>query len=463
VPPLLSASGPSDRRQYERSFRILGERSKKRVSDRYFLQLLDAELNEMVTRRRHVGSRVRYMSARAEDDPFLLAYRVLPDAQGDHVTGLLAAQIDLGQLQSQLLPAIRSLQASSEAAVAILGTQGGEVIGAQGSTGLPIAAQSLSSPFDFWQVAIYPRDAPSAMRRLDLRTTLWLWLISILLLTILFGAYVFVLRVRRDAFLSRAQTTFVSNVTHELRTPLSSIKMFAELLEMQMLENPSPSKASLRRNTEQYIGIIRQECNRLSRLIDRVIDFSKVERRLEHYHFEYHDVGEVVAGIVESFRPHAEAHGFNLELSVEESLPSLRLDTGAISQALLNLLSNALQYSDDVKEIQVRVRRQGSTVAIDVSDRGMGIGAKEIGKVFDKFYTSRQRMDSRTQTGLGLGLTLSREIIRAHGGEIRVHSEVGKGSTFSIVMPMAEPLGKAAEEPPARRVGGIEGIMGWWR
>src|SRR5207244_1634153 len=95
----------SDRRQYERSFQILGERSKKRVSDRYFLQLLDAELNEMVTRRRHVGSRVRYMSARAEDDPFLLADRVLPDAQGNHVTGLLAPHIDLGQLQHQLLPA----------------------------------------------------------------------------------------------------------------------------------------------------------------------------------------------------------------------------------------------------------------------------------------------------------------------------------------------------------------------
>src|SRR6185295_10572130 len=123
-------------------------------------------------------------------------------------------------------------------------------------------------------------------------------------------------------------------VTHELRTPLSSIKMFAELLEMRYGDTPKRDGAAAADGAEQYLGIIRQECDRLSRLIDRVIDFSKVEHRIQHYRFEYHDVGDVVSRILASFRPHAEAHGFELELTVEDGLPQARLDVDALTQVL---------------------------------------------------------------------------------------------------------------------------------
>src|SRR6266511_3999267 len=161
---------------------------------------------------------------------------------------------------------MQGLDSGSDGAVALLGSGGGVVIGAEAAKGTLMATQDLMPPFDFWQVAVYLRDVPTAMHRLDLRRTFWHWLVSLMLLSILFGGYLFILRARRQAYLSRAQTTFVSNVTHELRTPLASIKMFAELLELQMSETPSGSDPRLRRNAGQYLSILRQECDRLSRL-----------------------------------------------------------------------------------------------------------------------------------------------------------------------------------------------------
>jgi signal transduction histidine kinase len=299
------------------------------------------------------------------------------------------------------------------------------------------------------------------MKRLDLRNTIWLWLITVMLLSILVGGYMFIVHVRRQAYLSRAQTTFVSNVTHELRTPLTSIRMFAELLERQLGDAPAGGAPRTRGNPAQHLRIIRQESERLSRLIDRVLDFSRMERQLRQYHFEPHDIGEVVADAVEAFRPQADARGFTLELTVEGPFPSQPMDADAISQVLINLLTNAVQYSRDRKEIQVRVARRPVEVVIEVADQGIGIEPREQRRVFDKFYSTWRRMDDRTQGGLGLGLSLSREIVRAHGGDMTVRSEVGRGSTFTATIPLhpVEPATDEAAHPAgepaiAARMGG---------
>ena len=458
APQLLAAPGLANRERFDRTFGELRDQSKKRLSDTYFLHLLDAELSETVTRKKRYNPGVHYLSANTEGEPFLLAFRALPDPQGVHTIGFLAAQINLKQLQEELGPALQSLQSGVGAAVTVVGSEGNEVIGAEGAPGTLVALQSLDSPFGFWNVAVSLRDVPGAIRRMDLRTTLGLWLVLLLLLSILIGAYLFILRAHRAARLSRAQTTFVSNVTHELRTPLSSISMFAELLEMKMDQAPPDADPGFRATCDQYVRVIRRECDRLSRLIDRVIDFSKAEQRVQQYRFEYHDPGAVVARIVESFRPHAEGHGFQLGLSIDLDLPATRLDPDAISQVLLNFLSNALEFSGDEREIQIRVRRENGGVAVDVTDRGIGIEPKEIGNVFDKFYTSRQRMDSKNPGGLGLGLALAREIIRDHGGEVRVSSEPGHGSTFSFMLPATPATRAALDESAGSKQRGGTGV-----
>lgn len=464
LPQLMNGAPFQERERYTQAFRSLGEQSKKRISERYFVHLLDAELSEMSFRQKRYSPRVRYMSARTEGVPFLLAYRALPDAQDTYATGILAAQIDLERLQAELFSAMRGLHTDSQAAVAILGAGGNAVLGAEAAHGLLMAEQDLAPPFDGWRVAIYLSDVPTAMRQLDVRNTLWTWLITVMLLSILMGGYVFVQRARRQALLSRAQTTFVSNVTHELRTPLTSIRMFAELLELQMGGTPQAESARSRATAAQHLRIIRQESERLSRLIDRVLDFSRIERHMRQYRFEPHDLVQVVAEAVEAFRPQAEGRGFSLQFTVEGSFPAQRLDPDALSQVMHNLFTNAVQYSRQEKDIRVRLSPRGATAAIEVSDRGVGIEPRNLERIFDEFFSTWQRMDDRAQGGLGLGLTLSREIVRAHGGELSVRSEVGHGSTFTVSLPLqaveAAPMPAAqpaAEDLVAARLGGQRG------
>ena len=439
MPRLLASPKLSDRARYQAQFQTLGEQSKKRISQRYFLQLLERKLNSAVVERKHYKARFRYLSDEAADEPYLLAYRFLPDVSGSFVSGLIGLQIDLAQLHHQLFPAIlHNLKFSDRVTLAILNGKGDYVIGTAKPAAQPIAIQTLAAPFDLWQVAVYLNDASLLARRWSFRATLGLWLISLLLLSILSGAYIFIRRAQQEARLSRMKSTFVSNVSHELRTPLASIKMLAELMEMQLSGRNAVAAENYKARVEQYLSVIRRESDRLSRLIESLLNFSKIERGMKQYDFEYEDPAAVVHLAVESFRLHAEAQGFKLDVEITEPLGEVRMDADAITQVMLNLLSNAVKYSDQIKEICVRADRDDQHVKVEVSDRGIGIEAAEIPKIFDDFYRVDQRLSSQQQGGVGLGLTLVRHIVSAHGGAVTVQSEVGKGSTFRFTLPVAD-------------------------
>lgn len=454
VPRLLASPELPASADYQAQFRALAEQSKKCISHKYFLRLLDQKLNLRVIERKRHNPKFNYISDDADDEPFLLAYRTLPDPSGTYVTGLFALEIDLAQLRERLFPAIlRNLKFDEQVTLAILNEKAEYIIGTGRPVNQPLAIRMLAAPFDFWQVAVYLSDTPAAPQRWDFRTTLWLWLISLLFLSILFGAYFFIRRARHEAYLSQLKSNFVSNVSHELRTPLASIKMLAELMEMQTTGRSASPLENLKSRTGQYLGIIRRECDRLARLIENVLDFSKIERGNKQYYFEYEDPAAVLRMAVETFRPHAESQGFVLETKIAEVLPELRMDADAITQVMLNLLSNAVKYSDEVKEIRVRAYCNDTQVVVEVTDRGIGIDAAEIDKIFDDFYRVDQRLNSRKQGGMGLGLTLARHIVLAHGGDISVQSEVGKGSTFTFTLPTP-----SAPAPPAAMNGGVKSM-----
>lgn len=447
---LLSAPGLANPAHYQHQFRQLGDRIKQDVSARYLAEVLDDELRRLITRRRQYSSRVRFLSDHAEGEPFLIAYRHVPDRTGTFVTGLVAAQIDLEKLRAEMHPAMqRHAQDTEEVTLTVRGPAGAAIFGPRRQAATPIALHALEPPFEFWEVAVYLDDVPRALRKIDLRTSLWLALTVSLLLVIVVGAAVFSRRARREVFLARSRTTFVSNVTHELRTPLSSIRMFAEMLEMELQEKGWPRGIKSRVQWAQYLGIIRKESERLGRLIENVLDFSRIEQRRRHWHFAERDLAEVLTHAVESFRPHAEAAQFRLDLEIRGRLPILHLDADALSQVFLNLMSNAVQYSDDTREIRVRAWTDRGAAHVEVADRGIGIAPRDLRKVFDEFYSGRQRMDARNPGGLGLGLTLARAIARAHGGDITVRSTVGRGSTFTVTLPApaAAELVRSATHP----------------
>lgn len=442
VPRLLVSPQLADAEIYRVQFQALAEQNKKRLSQKYFLQLLDKVLTETMIERKHYRPRFRYLSDETDAEPYLLAYRFLPDPRDIYITGVIGLQIDLRQLRQRLFPEILSnLKLSETMSLAVLNQRGDFVIGTKNLTTMPIATQTLSPPFNFWQVAVYVNDK-TVPPLWSFRTALSYGLISLLLLSILSGAYFFIRRAQHEAKLSRLKSTFVSNVSHELRTPLTSIKMMAELMEMQVENKTMPASDDNRIRTQQHLGIIRRECDRLSRLIENVLSFASIERGSKQFHFEYEDPTAVLQFAIDAFRPYADAEKFRLDADIPDTLPELRLDADAILQVMLNLLSNAVKYSDEIKEIKVRAFVESSHLVVEVTDRGIGIAAAALPKIFDDFYRVDQRLDTHKQGGMGLGLTLARHIVQAHGGEITARSEVGKGSTFRFTLPLsaAEPV-----------------------
>jgi signal transduction histidine kinase len=234
--------------------------------------------------------------------------------------------------------------------------------------------------------------------------------------------------ISREMALARLKSDFVSNVSHELRTPLSLIRLYAETLEMGRLKSPE--------KYQEYYSIIRKESERLTALINNILDFSRIEAGRKEYDFRQTDMRELVRNTLESYRYQIEQSGFAFEEKIAEDVPPLSVDREAMARSLLNLVNNALKYSQDQKYIGVNLFRDNGTVKLEVVDHGIGIPQGEQQKIFDKFYRVGDPLVHNTK-GSGLGLSLVRHIVQAHGGEVLVDSVPGRGSKFTINLPVA--------------------------
>jgi len=243
------------------------------------------------------------------------------------------------------------------------------------------------------------------------------------------GLYLVYSNVRREVHLARLKSDFVANVSHELKTPLALIRLFAETLELGRV--PSAEKA------QQYYRVINKESHRLTQLINNILDFSRIEAGRKEYRVAPADVARVMREVIESYRFQIEQQGFELAVNVEEDLPQVPADEEALGQAILNLVNNAIKYSRETKSIRIDVRREGSKVLVSVADRGIGIPRSEHKKIFEKFYRGEDSLVHETK-GSGLGLALVRHIMEAHRGAVEVESTPGKGSTFTLVLPVGK-------------------------
>ncbi len=232
----------------------------------------------------------------------------------------------------------------------------------------------------------------------------------------------------REAYLSRLQTDFVNKVSHDLRTPLTSIRMFVETLQLGRLQDAE--------RRDEALAIIAQETTRLSGLIDRLLDWARMESGKRGYALEPQPVDAVVDAALAAFEPQCVTIPAEVTRSVQAGLPAVMADREALSEAILNLLQNAHKYTGPTKKIAVSARCDGPTVYISVSDNGPGILRTEQKRIFDKFYRAKDPLD-RTIEGSGLGLAMVKHIVRGHGGSVSVSSEVGEGATFTIALPAA--------------------------
>jgi signal transduction histidine kinase len=296
----------------------------------------------------------------------------------------------------------------------------------------PFVATEIGDALPHWEVAaclVNPAQLTQAAR--TARLTLGL-LIAVLVLAIGVGSWLIVRSLNAELKLARQKTDFVSNVSHELKTPLTSIRMFSELLAEGRVAGSAKQKS--------YLQIITAEAARLTRLINNVLDFSRMESGEKKYNFAPCELMEVVRTTAETFRPHLEANGFKFDCELPETQISIRGDADALSQIIVNLLSNAEKYSNGKKEIAFQLAQKQSPLPhaeIRVLDRGSGVPRGSEEKIFEKFYRAHDSLAGGIQ-GSGLGLTIARQIARAHGGDLVCEPRAGGGSCFLLRLPITQ-------------------------
>jgi signal transduction histidine kinase len=262
-------------------------------------------------------------------------------------------------------------------------------------------------------------------RRWVMQSFLILGALSVLMI----GGLVLTYRsVSKEMALAHLKADFVSNVSHELRTPLALIRLYAETLEL--------GRITTEEKKDEYYCIIRKESERLTALINNILDFSRIEAGRKEYDFRDTDIAELVRNTLDAYRYQIEQQGFAFEQSIDSSLPRVRVDREAIARALVNLVNNALKYSANEKFLGVKLYRANDFLKLEVVDRGVGITRREQSKIFEKFYRTCDPLVHDTK-GSGLGLSLVRHITQAHGGEVQVESTPGKGSKFTLSLPLA--------------------------
>jgi signal transduction histidine kinase len=343
-------------------------------------------------------------------EALLAALPVDPDALG---RDLLAAT--LGPLEGPTIPTVWDAHGRLVYARAPL---------AQAN---PIVSVPLGGTFPAWQLTLYqaPGTAPrDAVRR---QVALFSAAFGLLLLVIAAGLGATYRLVRREAEMAELKADFVANVSHDLKTPLALIRMFAETLEMGRVEDKAAR--------QEYYRVITRESERLSRLLDNVLDFSRIEGGRRTYQLVPAAVSPIVHETLETFAYILDQAGFRVEVAVPADLPRIPLDADAVGQALANLVDNAIKYSGDRRVLRVEAALREGHLAVAVADEGVGIPPEEQERIFEKFYRIG-RSDTQARRGSGVGLALVRHIAEAHGGCVTVESQPGRGSRFTLWFPL---------------------------
>lgn len=374
-----------------------------------------------------VGGRATLVATKRQGN-VVLGARLAPEAVETLLAELAERQVTPGEpVRFTLLPVHREVGDGS-----LVSRLMSEVAQARASALEPVglAERVLAPPLQDFRLVVLPTGEDPVARASTRNRVVYGVLLGLFYLTLTFGVVYTGRALYREARLSRMKTDFVSLVSHELRTPLTSIRMFIEMLALERITDPAQKR--------DVLQLLMRETERLSSLIERGLEWARIESGRKTYQREPLPVTAVVDAAVAAFRAQRLDGGeVELQVDVPEDLPPVDVDRDAIAGALLNLLQNAYKYTGPEKRIAVSARAHGRWVGLSVQDNGMGIPLRERRRIFERFYRVDNLLTRKTE-GSGLGLAITRRIIEDHGGRIAVHSEPGKGSIFTLQLPVGK-------------------------
>ena len=281
---------------------------------------------------------------------------------------------------------------------------------------------------------VWPADTALLDAELNRRRNLYLSMLAFVVAFLGFGTYLTVHTVRRELEIARLKSEFVSTVSHEFRSPLTGLRQVGEMLLR------GRSKDAARRR--DYYEMIVRESGRLTRLVENVLDFSRIEESRKHYDFQHLDPTEWLPRLAEEFQLGVTDREITVVAEIPDALPPLRGDREALTCAVHNLLDNAVKYAGESNRVWLSAKAVDETLSIQVRDEGVGISEEEQRHVFERFFRGGGKVRQEVK-GVGLGLSLVQQIVKAHGGSIGLDSRPGHGSTFSIQLPSAPTEGRA--------------------
>ncbi len=247
---------------------------------------------------------------------------------------------------------------------------------------------------------------------------------GLMLILLMIGLFLIFRNLNKEMRLAQQKTDFVANVSHELRTPLALISMFAETLMLGRAKNEEKK--------QEYTELIFKETTRLTTIVNRILNFAKIEANKRHYTLSKVDAAELMREVCQDYSYHLRQNSFECELEVGDEPQYIHADKEAVYEAVVNLLDNAIKYSPETKHVKIAVFEKSSEIHIVVEDKGIGIPKGKQAAIFDKFYRVTEG-DLYTVKGTGLGLAIVKHIMLAHAGEVRVSGDVGHGSVFTLI------------------------------
>lgn len=367
-------------------------------------------------------------SKRIGNEDYLISAVMIPGQSQQDNTGILGIKLNNLYLQNSILNnAIEEIQPLQNTTLYITSLSGDPIRGNKNDTPDAITTTALfDDNFPPWRLEMM-YIGPKGLGEKNIFASFYFWTIITLIIILVFGSALIARIVAREMEILRIKSDFVSSVSHEFKTPLTSMKALTERLETGKVTQPAKMK--------QYVSIISHDIDRLIRLVGNILNFSNIEEGKKVYRKEETDIAILLKEVINNYQKESIERGVSISADIEDDLPALNIDKDSMTQAIFNLLDNAVKFSKDVKEIGVTVLKNESSIIIKIKDKGIGIEKDEKDKIFEKFYRGKSAVNNFIN-GTGLGLALVKYTVEGHNGRIDVESEPGWSTVFTITLPV---------------------------